>query len=121
MTPEQITRVKETWSQIKPISEQAAELFYNKLFGKLMTMINTAVVNLDKQDEVVGAVEDLGKRHVGYGVKDSDYDTVGAALLWTLQTGPGDAFTDEVRAAWTETYVTLARVMIKCNRPELNI
>ena len=129
MTPEQVVMVKDTWAQVKPMSERTAELFYNKLFEtdpvlqplfkgdmksqgrKLMTMINTAVVNLDKLDEVVGAVEDLGKRHVGYGVKDSDYDTVGGALLWSLEQGLGESFTEEVKAAWTETYVTLAGLM----------
>jgi hemoglobin-like flavoprotein len=59
----------------------------------------------------VPVVEDLGKRHVGYGVKAEHYDTVGAALLWTLAKGLGDAFTEEAKAAWTETYVTLATVM----------
>ena len=49
--------------------------------------------------------------HVGYGVQDSHYDTVGAALLWTLGQGLGDAFTDEVEAAWTKVYTTLATVM----------
>jgi hemoglobin-like flavoprotein len=78
---------------------------------KLMAMIGTAVANLRRIDTIVPAVQQLGKRHAGYGVNDADYETVGAALLWTLETGLGDAFTPPVREAWTVCYVTLANVM----------
>lgn len=136
MTPEQVTLVKDTWAQVAPISEQAAELFYGKLFelnpayqdlftgdmksqGKmLMSMLNTAVTSLDKLDTIVPAVQALGKRHVGYGVKDEDYAVVAQALLWTLGQGLGDAFTDEAEEAWTITYTTLADVMIEAANEE---
>lgn len=129
MTPEQIKMVKASWEKVLPISEQAAELFYGKLFEldpelkslfksdmkeqgrKLMSMINTAVNSLTALEQVVPAVQAMGRRHVGYGVKDEDYDTVGAALLWTLGQGLGDAFTDEVKEAWTVTYTVLANTM----------
>ncbi len=129
MTPEQIKLVQESWASVKPISEKAAELFYGKLFElnpayrelfpedmveqgrKLMAMINTAVNSLNNLEAVVPAVEEMGKRHVGYGVKEEDYDVVGEALLWTLGAGLGDAFTDEVKQAWTDTYVLLATTM----------
>lgn len=131
MTPLQVTLVKDTWAQVAPISEQAAELFYGRLFelnpaykdlfkgdmknqGKmLMSMLNTAVTSLDRLDAIVPAVQALGKRHVDYGVVAADYDTVGEALLWTLDQGLGDAFTDDVKEAWTITYTTLATVMIE--------
>jgi hemoglobin-like flavoprotein len=56
-------------------------------------------------------VQQLGKRHVAYGVTDEHYDTVGAALLWTLEAGLGDAFTAEVKDAWATTYGVLATTM----------
>jgi hemoglobin-like flavoprotein len=129
MTPEKIKLVQSSWEMVKPISDKAAELFYGKLFElnpayrelfpsdmteqgrKLMAMINTAVNGLNNLEAIVPAVQDMGKRHVGYGVKDEDYDTVGEALLWTLGAGLGDAFTDDVKQAWTETYVLLATTM----------
>lgn len=129
MTPEQVQMVKGSWAQVVPIADKAAELFYGKLFEldpavkglfksdmteqgrKLMAMITTAVSALDKLETIVPAVQDMGRRHVAYGVKDKDYDTVGAALLWTLETGLGDAFTPEVKAAWTEVYTVLATTM----------
>ena len=51
--------------------------------------------------------------HKGYGVGAEDYDKVGATFLWTLEKGLGDAFTTEVKEAWTVTYTTVAGVMIE--------
>jgi hemoglobin-like flavoprotein len=59
----------------------------------------------------VPVVQDLGRRHAGYGVKDEHYASVGAALLWTLEQGLGSAFTPAVRESWTTVYTTLADVM----------
>lgn len=129
MTPEMIEHVQNSWEKVKPISETAATLFYGRLFEldpsleklfsgdmeeqgkKLMTMLGTAVAGLRNLEAIVPAVEALGKRHVSYGVEAAHYDTVGAALIWTLSQGLGEAFTDEVEAAWVETYSTLATTM----------
>jgi hemoglobin-like flavoprotein len=130
MTPEQIRLVQTTWEMVVPIADQAAMLFYDRLFDldpalrplfgksdmseqrkKLMQMITVAVRGLDRFGELVPAVEALGRRHAGYHVRESDYDTVGAALLWTLEQGLGGAFTAPVREAWTITYTTLADAM----------
>ena len=129
MDAEKIEMVQSTWELVKPISDQAAQMFYARLFEldpelqdlfkvdmtdqgrKLMQTISVAVTSLTKLEAIVPAVQELGKRHVDYGVKDKDYDTVGEALLWTLGQGLGENFTDEVRDAWTETYLTLASLM----------
>jgi len=129
MTPQQITLVKTTWAQVVPIKEKAAELFYGKLFEldpavkplfkgdvveqgkKLMMAINTVVNSLDKIETMVPIIQDMGRRHVGYGVKSQHYDTVGAALIWTLGAGLGSAFTPEVKEAWVGAYTLLATVM----------
>lgn len=129
MTPEQIKLVKDSWAKVVPISETAAELFYGKLFEldpgvramfkgdmkeqgrKLMAILNTAVNALDKLETIVPAVQDMGKRHVTYGVKDEHYDTVGEALIWTLGAGLKDAFTDETKEAWVAVYTLVADTM----------
>lgn len=129
MTPEQKEMVQSTWKDVEPIAETAADLFYGRLFEldpslkplfksdikeqgkKLMQMIGVAVAGLDNLGELTPAVAALGKRHVGYGVTDSHYATVGEALLWTLNKGLGEKFTDEVEGAWTVVYTTLADVM----------
>lgn len=129
MTPAQVELIRSSWAQVVPISDKAAELFYGKLFEldpsvrelfkgdmaeqgqKLMRMIGTAVNGLERLDEIVPAVQQLGVRHLEYGVKDEHYDTVGAALLWTLETGLGDAFTAETKEAWATVYGVLADTM----------
>jgi hemoglobin-like flavoprotein len=78
----------------------------------LMQTLTVVVKSLDRLDQLVPAIEALGRRHAGYGVRETHYDTVGEALLWTLGQGLGDGFTPELRDAWTEAYTTLASVMI---------
>ena len=134
MTPEQMELVKHSWEKVVPISDKAAILFYGKLFGldpslkplfkgdmveqgkKLMMMINTAVNGLDRLDEIVPAVQQLGVRHISYGVKAEHYDTVGTALLWTLEAGLADDFTEETKEAWATVYGILADTMKQAAR-----
>ena len=129
MTPRQIVLVRESWQGVRPISDRAAELFYERLFQldpglrsmfrgdmatqgrKLMVMIDTVVGCLDRLGELVPAVQALGQRHAGYGVADEHYAIVGTALLDTLRAGLGDAFDAEVEEAWAVAYGTLAGVM----------
>lgn len=130
MTPEKIEMVQGSFKKVVPIADAAADIFYDRLFEiapqvrslfpedmseqkkKLMQMLAIAVNGLTKLDEILPAVQDLGRRHTGYDVTPEHYDYVGAALLYTLGKGLGDEFTPELEEAWTETYTTLAGVMI---------
>jgi hemoglobin-like flavoprotein len=129
MTPDQKILVQDTFAKVAPQADAAAALFYGRLFEidptlktlfkgdmaeqgqKLMTMLATAVKGLDRPDELLPAVKNLGVRHVGYGVKDEHYDTVAAALLWTLERGLGADFTPDVKDAWIAVYTLLAGTM----------
>ncbi|WP_298547804.1 globin family protein [uncultured Aquimarina sp.] len=128
-----IELVQTSFSKVAPIAETAAGIFYNKLFeldpelkkifpaddaeamkgqgNKLMTMLSSAVAGLSNIDRLIPILQDLGKRHVDYKVESSHYDTVGAALLSTLETGLGEDFTPEVETAWADTYSIMASVM----------
>lgn len=130
MTPKQISLVQSTWESVIPIQEQAATIFYDKLFAadpaleklfkndleeqkiKLMKMIGIAVSSLDHLDDIVPAVQDLGRRHLAYDVKPKDYMTVGGALLSTLEAGLGPAFTPDVKEAWATAYGILSQAML---------
>lgn len=129
MTPEQRRLVQESFKKLAPISEVAAAMFYERLFAldpalralfrgdmaeqgrKLMAMIAMAVAALDRLETIVPAVRELGRRHAGYGVKAADYDTVGRALIGTLEAGLGADFTPPLREAWTACYGLLAGEM----------
>src|SRR3954451_17096865 len=113
LTLAQKTLVQDSFVAIAPIADDAAVLFYQRLFEldpalermfrgnmaeqrkKLMQMLTAAVKGLDRLDQLVPAVQSLGRRHAGYGVMESHYETVGAALLWTLEMGLGRGFTPE--------------------------
>ena len=134
LTLAQKTLVQDTFATIAPIADDAAALFYRRLFEldpslermfrgnmaeqrkKLMQMLTAAVKGLDRLDQLVPVVEQLGRRHAGYGVTDAHYDTVGSALLWTLDMGLGRAFTAEVKDAWATVYGLLATTMKEAAR-----
>ena len=78
---------------------------------KLMAILNTAVNSLNNLGSIVPAIQDMGKRHLAYGVKDEHYDTVGTALIWTLGAGLKEDFTDDVKSAWVEVYTLVADTM----------
>jgi hemoglobin-like flavoprotein len=129
MTTHQVQLVQTSWEKVVPIADSAAALFYQRLFEldpelkglfktdiqqqgkKLMQMITVAVRGLSDLEKLVPAVQDLGRRHVGYGVRSKDYESVGAALLWTLEQGLGGDFTPEVKASWVAVYGLLAGTM----------
>jgi hemoglobin-like flavoprotein len=134
MTPSAVNLVKVSFRKVVPIADQAAAIFYARLFEldpalrplftgdmteqgrKLMTMLGMAVGSLDRVDTIVPALRALGARHAGYGVSEQHYATVGAALLWTLEKGLGAEFTPAVRDAWTSTYSLVANTMIDAQR-----
>jgi hemoglobin-like flavoprotein len=130
MTPEQQVLVQTSFAKVASISDTAATLFYDDLFQrnprlralfkddmteqrqKLMIMLGTAVANLRQWDKIAATVQALGKRHVAYGVVPADYDTVGAALIATLDKGLGDDFTPDVRDAWITCYAAIVGEML---------
>ena len=129
LTMTQIELVQKTFAVVAPIADDAAALFYRRLFEidprlepmfkgdmaeqrrKLMVMLSAAVKGLPRLDRLVPVLEDLGRRHAHHGVEDRHYETVGEALLWTLEKGLGPEFTPEVREAWTSVYGIVASTM----------
>lgn len=129
MDAAQVALVQDSFKKVAPIAATAADIFYARLFeiapevrplfpevmtdqkAKLMQTLAVAVNNLHQVETIVPVVQDLGRKHVGYGVVDAHYDKVGAALIHTLEKGLGDDFTPDVKAAWIETYTLVATVM----------
>jgi hemoglobin-like flavoprotein len=130
VNPAQINLVQESFAKVAPISEQAATLFYDRLFEvapavkvmfpadmteqrkKLMTTLAVVVNGLSSLESVLPAASALAKRHVSYGARPEHYPVVGGALLWTLEKGLGEAWTADVADAWTAAYGTLSGYMI---------
>ena len=130
MDQKTIALVQESWAKVLLIAPQAAALFYQNLFTadpalkplfkgdmteqgkKLMQMIDAAVGKLTDIETLVPILQGLAVRHDGYGVNPAHYQTVGGALLLTLEQGLGTAFIPEVKQAWTEVYGVMSDVMI---------
>ena len=129
MTSQQIELVQSSYRLIEPVAADVARAFYGRLFEvdpslrpmfrgdmdeqgrKLMQMLGYAVGALRRLDQIIPAVEDLGRRHASYGVEEEHYTTVAAALLWTLTKCLGAAFTPEMCEAWTAVYGEVAGAM----------
>jgi hemoglobin-like flavoprotein len=130
MTPDQVQLVQQSFSKVAPISEQAAVIFYDRLFEvaptvralfpddmkeqrkKLMATLAVVVNGLSNIETVLPAASALAKRHVNYGARPEHYPVVGGALLFTLEKGLGADWTPELAAAWTAAYGTLSTYMI---------
>jgi nitric oxide dioxygenase len=130
MTPEQLQLIRSSFAKVAPIKDQAAALFYGRLFeldpslrplfkgdmaaqgAKLMVALGAVVASLDRLARILPAIRQLGRQHAAYGVRPDHYATVGEALIWTLQQAQGADFTPALRRAWTDAYGRLAWAMI---------
>jgi hemoglobin-like flavoprotein len=122
--------VRTTFAKLAVMPDVAGALFYERLFAanpdfrrlfkndmriqgvKLMTMLAMVVYNLPESGPTLPTIRELAVRHVEYGVKLADYNSVGEALLWTLEQALGEDFTRVVREAWTVCYDELAGEMM---------
>jgi nitric oxide dioxygenase len=135
MERDDIALVRQSFRRLDPVKNLAAEVFYARLFeidpstaplfarvdmksqgAKMMAAVGMVVDALDRLPSVTPQIIDLARRHREYGVRDAQYASVGAALLWTLEQAYGAAFTSEVSAAWVRAYTALSQTMITAPR-----
>lgn len=131
VTAAQKQLVQTSFKLVEEKADIAADLFYQRLFDaapelrslfpedlrdqkkKLMGALKVLVNTLDNPDKLIPILEDMGRKHKGYGVVEDHYVPVADALVWTLEEGLGAAFTEEVRHAWTALYSAVASIMIE--------
>ena len=139
MTPHQIQLVRQSFAAADQDAQALARLFYARLFVvdpstrplfpsdlsdqrvKLMAVLRLVVASLDRLDPLLPRIEELARRHVGYGVSARHYPSVGLALIWALEQALGPAFTAEDRAAWITAYGILSTTMIAAARVETRV
>lgn len=130
MTPQQIKLLNESFDKVAPIADEAAAMFYARLFEvapavkpmfqgdmqrqgqMLMSTIAMVVKNIQTPDKIAAPVQRLGQRHNAYGALPEHYPVVGEVLLWTLKNGIGPSFTQEHHDAWAQAYKMLSDIMI---------
>jgi|SRR5215475_9550221 len=129
MDAHSLALVQESFEKVVPLGDTVAEIFYDELFTidpslrpmfngnmaqqkrKLLSALTLVVRSLHTPHMILEPVKALGRKHVAYGVKPAHYDTVGAALVRTLQKGLGDNFTPELCKAWVDAYAMLSAIM----------
>ena len=134
MTPHQIALIQSSFAEVVPITDDAAALFYRRLFEispqtrrlftsdmeeqgrKLLLTLATVVDSLDDLPSILPVAAALAQRHVGYGVRDEHYAAVGVALLAMLHGTLGARFDGETEAAWGTAYQFLSDTMIAATR-----
>ena len=131
MTRNEADIVQSTWRAVLPVGDTFAELFYGRLFAvdpdlrrlfrgdmveqgrNLTAMLSVAAANVGKPERIMVALRQLGRRHVAYGVKPQDFQTVEDALLFALEHALIDVFTPEVKAAWQAAFTLLSSTMLE--------
>ena len=131
MNQSDIQSIQTSWNTVLSIRDEAASLFYQRLFDlapqlrmlfpedlyrqkiKLMAAINLVVLSLENQENILPVLRDLGRKHAAYGVNASHYTLVGEVLLWTLAQGLGQAWTPELAKIWEDAYRMISGVMLQ--------
>jgi hemoglobin-like flavoprotein len=130
MNEQQIKQVQASYELVRARSKQFSSLFYQRLFEldpalmdlfkgdldsqqtKLLHTVEAVVSTLDQLEPAIPTIHELGRRHLGYGVKPEHYSIAGAAWMWALDRVLGDDCTMEVKLAWTAAFCALAGIML---------
>ena len=134
MTPEQVNLVRQSFDAIWPVRRKLAAVFYSRFFElapdamplfpndmerqhmKLMDTIAAIVGALDKRELFQSIIRHTGRQHAQFGAKPSHFAAFGDALVWGLERQLGDAFTPEVKDAWTTLYGVVQSEMMRAGR-----
>ncbi|MEO0819869.1 MAG: globin domain-containing protein [Pseudomonadota bacterium] len=130
LPPQTIRALRESWERVEREPDRAAALFYERLFAldpatapffaetemegqraKFIATLRSVVEALDEMSDVQPLLRELGVQHAGYGVRPEHYDSVGSALIWSIERLMGPDCTPEIRAAWTLAYALVAGAM----------
>ena len=130
ITTSQVQLVRSSFEQVLPIADVAGELFFGRIFSlapetralfgddislqarRTMAAVKDVVDGLDRLDALLPFLVRLAARHVRYGVEPKHFEIVGDALMWTLESGLGEAFVPPVRQAWLEVWKFLVETML---------
>jgi NAD(P)H-flavin reductase len=122
--------VRESWAVVAPRQNEVTQLFYGIVFSlspeirelfpihlrvvrdRMMHAIVRLVQLVDRPDEALPVLEQLGRDHRKFGVIAGHYETIGTALLAAVKRHARDTWTVEVERAWAEAYTIMARAML---------
>ncbi len=121
--------IKDTWAQVEAYLPEMSRTFYGVLFtlapdarerfpvsievrrGKLMRAIAHVVQMVDRPDDLVPFLTQMGRDHRKFAVESRHYEAVGTAMLAALRDQLGSRWTPDVERAWAEGFTMVARSM----------
>jgi nitric oxide dioxygenase len=131
MTPEQITLVQSSFKRLGPDLPALTARFYEELFErdpalrplfttdmaeqrvKFAQKLTEIVRSMPRLGELLVHTRALGARHVGYGVRAMDYQTVGDSLIAAIAAVLGDELDAATREAWVLAFNIVAETMLE--------
>ncbi|MCU0987371.1 MAG: globin domain-containing protein [Acetobacteraceae bacterium] len=135
LTQDEIELLRASFRQLAQAPEQAASLFYGRLFErtpaaramfpadmdaqglKMMSTLGLVVSQLHDLAAMTPVVGALARRHVGYGVRPEHYALLAEPLDYMLRQGLGEKCTEAVADAWAKALAGLAAAMIAAAYP----
>lgn len=123
--------LKDNFALVGANGEGVAAFFYADLFQRnpglrglfpaemsqqhqqLLDALARIVSRVDDAGQLVPFLQDLGRRHVKYGVAPEHYAEVGSSLLATLEHFSGPAWNEELRQGWATAYGLVSQVMVE--------
>ncbi|AUS78934.1 flavohemoprotein [Actinoalloteichus sp. AHMU CJ021] len=121
--------IRESYAAVEPYADDVARFFYGMLFSlapktrelfpanmevqrsRLLRALVHTVQMIDRPDDLVPFLRQLGRDHRKFGVIASHYEATGTALLAAIKRYAGPVWTDEVELAWAEAYTMMATTM----------
>jgi NAD(P)H-flavin reductase/hemoglobin-like flavoprotein len=128
--------IRESFAEIEPKAEALAQYFYGALFvvapdcrdlfpvsmttqrSRLLRALVYVVQMVDRPDELVTFLGQLGRDHRKFAVVSRHYDAVGIALLAALKRFLKEKWTVEVESAWSTAYGVIAKTMREAAQAE---
>ncbi|GAB3140281.1 FAD-binding oxidoreductase [Amycolatopsis stemonae] len=128
--------IRESFALIEPKADELAQYFYGALFvvapdcrdlfpvtmatqrSRLLRALVYVVQMVDRPDELVTFLGQLGRDHRKFAVVSRHYDAVGVALLAALKRFLKDKWTHEVESAWTTAYGLISKIMREAAQAE---
>ncbi len=121
--------IRESFAVVEPHADEMSRFFYGLLFSRapaarelfpvnmevqrsrLLRAVVHVVQMVDRPDDLVPFLRQLGRDHRKFGVLAQHYDALGHALIGALQHYSGDAWTPQVDKAWRDAYCLIGKTM----------
>jgi NAD(P)H-flavin reductase/hemoglobin-like flavoprotein len=126
-----IASIRETFAIVAAAGDEPASYFYSRLFvahphvrnmfppamdaqrDRLLGALVRIVEGLTSPEDLARYLSQLGRDHRKYSVEPQMYDAVGEALIATLRSYAGAAFTPAAEEAWVQAYQAASGLMIR--------